>query len=384
MKQLLGTIILISILEFRINAEVLAQVHADVPAERQVSAEASSNWKWKTDLRLRTQQETTAPADSRLSEKLRARIDVKVDVESDLKAEFRLATTKTNNSGNQTLGDNKDPGFTRRDFGLDLAFGEWKPLPFFKAVVGRIPQVHFRPGDSQILLDVDLALEGAALVMDHSYDEHISIFANGGSTLLRENYDTYYSEKLTDNMINWGQAGLAFKTQDSVTTVGGGFFNYTALQDMKFSDVSTGGSARGNSEGNPGIYKNSYVPRQYFLETKIKWNAYQIGAFAERIVNGETTDPNQASWTGFSVVKDKWKMQLAYAYIASDAVPGIFTDSDFAGNTTNSSGYVFTASLKLKKFFTLGLTQYLNKKKFGLDDAQYSRTHLDIAFEFSM
>jgi hypothetical protein len=345
--------------------------------------ETFPKWKWKGDIRLRSQQETTWPADMRISEKIRVRLGVKVDLESDLSAEFRLATAKTNSSANQSLGDDKDPGFTRRFFGLDLAYAEWRPLPFFKLHAGRIPQVQYRPGESQILLDADLALEGAAVVLEYSYDEQLGLFSSFGSAWLRENYDTYYSQKLTDNMLNWGQIGIKWKTQDSTTAFGSGFFNYTALQGMKFSDVSTGGTARGNSEAAAGVFKNSFIPRQYFIETKLKADAYQVGAFVEYVINGEAVDPNKAWWTGVSLAQERWKAQVAYGELQSDVVPGVMTDSDFAGGTTDAKGYVVTAAWKLKKNLTLGLSQYLNRKKLGLEDTQYSRTHLDLAADFS-
>ncbi len=354
-------------------------VHA---SENVKSEDAIPSWKWNGDLRLRAQQEITWPEDSRLSEKLRLRFGVKVEVEANLKAEIRLATARTNNSANQTLGDSKDPGPARRFIGLDLAYASWKPAPFLTFSAGRIPQVHYRPGQSQILLSSNLALEGASIKAEHFYNDNLGFFANFGSTWIRENYDTYYSQKLTDNMLNWGQIGVKWKGANSVTAVGLGFFNYTALQGLKFSDVSAGGAARGNSEAPQGIYKNAYIPRQYFIETRIEEGSFNYGLFLEKIMNGETIDPNQALWTGLAASQGLWSVQVGYAEVQSDAVPGVFTDSDFADGTTNMKGYLISMSYKLRKNLNLSLAQYLNRKINGIENTQYSRTHLDMLVDF--
>jgi hypothetical protein len=338
--------------------------------------------KWKSDLRFRVQQESTWPDDPHVSQKLRFRLGVQKKVSSDLRAELRLATATSNNSMNQTLGDSSDPGFARRFLGLDLAYGEWKPLNFFNFQAGRIPQTHERPGGSQILLDSDLALEGAALSLECSFQESSAVFIKMGSSLIRENYDTYYSQALTNNMFNWGQLGVRWQ-QDSLTTVfGTGFFNYTSLQGMKFSDISLGGKARGNSESPPGTFKNSFIPRQYFIDFKQQRETSSLGAFVEYLHNGETRDPNYAWWTGIYYGEERWKATLAYAEVASDVVPGIFTDSDFAGGTTDTKGFVFAATVRIRKSLSFALTQYLNRKNRAFEATQYSRTHLDLTAEF--
>jgi len=338
--------------------------------------------KWKGDFRFRGQREINSSDDPRLSTKLRFRLGLQAEIDPSLKAEIRLATTRTNNSTNQTLGDKSEPGPVRRFIGLDLAYAQWKPVLFFELYAGRIPQVHFRPGSSQILLDSDLALEGIAVASEAKYNDMLSVFANFGSTWIRENYDSFYSQEQTDNMLNWGQAGTKLTISTITTTFGLGFFNYTALQGMRFSDVSTGGTSRGNSEDPAETFKNAYVPRQYFIDTKWKSSASTVGAFIEHLDNGETLDPHKAWWTGVSYKVETWGLQVAYGQIHSDAVPGIFTDSDFAGGTTNAKGFVITAQAKLRPSVSLVASQYFNQKQATTEEVRYDRTHLDLIVEF--
>lgn len=337
---------------------------------------------WYGDIRFRAQNETSLPGQDRLSEKLRVRLGVKIPINSSLRSEIRLATSRSNNSTNQTLGDNKEPGMSRRFMGLDLAYAEWKPLFFARFQAGRLAQVHEKPGGSQIILDSDLALEGAAIITDYAFDSNWSFRTNWGSSWIRENYDSFYSEEQGDNMLNWGQIVLDYKLDTTKVTGGFGFFNFTSLQGKKFTDISTGGSARGNSQEPVGSYKDNYIPRQYFLDVKTEINSWVVGAFAEYIVNSETLDPNRASWIGTSIGLDKWIFQIAYATLDTDPVPGIFTDSDFAGGTTDSRGYVLNLKWKIYKGLDMIVTQFHNFKRTELGDMRYDRVHLDLNATF--
>lgn len=343
---------------------------------------ASPSWIWGGDLRVRAQGDSQDPNDSRWSPVLRARLGFKAQLEENLRAELRLATAKNARSPNQTLGDNKEPGSPRRPVGVDLAYAEWQSTPFLTAMAGRIPQIHERPGDSQILLDADLALEGAAIKVAQAVTDEWSFFGSAGSTWVRENYDSYYTEKLTDNMIHWGQIGAQWKTSDWQLRTGGGFFNYVAFQKKNFADLSVGGTAAGNSENPAGVAKNLYVPRQLFIDLQRRVDVWDIGVFAERISNEETFDAHEALWAGFRVKRGSWLGQLAYGSLDSDAVPALFTNSDFAGGQTNSRGMVLTTRWAFQKNFTAALSQYQCDIQGLTDRLRFSRTQVDLLAAF--
>ncbi len=349
-----------------------------------VFAAETSVLKWNGDFRLRGQSEETLPEEYRVSEKIRLRFGVKVQIQSDLRAELRLATAKSSTSTNQTIGDNKEPGFARRSIGLDLGYVSWQGLPFLRMDAGKISQVQLRPGGSQILLDSDLSLEGIALVSEYKVRDWLDVFANAGSTWIRENYDSYYSAEVTDNMLNWTQFGLRIKSGEWGTQCGVGFFNFTALQGAKFADVTSGGTGRGNTDNGFSSYKNAFVPKQGFLELKFKSAGLNWNLFLEHIVNDQTHDPNKAFWSGFSVGNSQLNGQISYGSIQSDAVPGVFTDSDFAAGNTDSKGFVTTGTWKFKSGMSLALSQFVNRRRApsGLNDTQYNRTHLDLSANF--
>lgn len=339
--------------------------------------------KWSGDIRVRMQNEKNGDNESRTSPRIRVRIGMASQLSESLKAELRLASAKSNRSSNQTLGDSTEPGSRRRYLGLDLAYAEYSPYSFFKLYAGRIPQVHYRPGGSQILLDEDIALEGASAVLDYGIAERWKVFLGLGSAKFRENYDTYYSEDTSDNDFNWGQTGVAWEDSSFKIIAGAGFFNYTSVEGKLFSDLTVGGSSSGNSEGlTPGTFKYPFLARQYFVEGSVKLGSLQYGLFAEQIENREAADQNKAWWLGGSLTAKSWDSQVAYAQVNKDSVPGVFTNSDFAGGTTDSYGWVVAGRYKPSKGVSIRLTEFINHTQGSRLNKEYLRTHLDLQASF--
>jgi hypothetical protein len=280
------------------------------------------------------------------------------------------------------LGDSSEPGSRRRFIGIDLAYVEWRPLDFIKLYVGRFPQIHYRPGETQIVLDDDMTLEGAGAAVEYEIVPSWKVFGNLGSAVIRENFDNYYSEDLADNMLNWGQGGIQWSKDSRKLRVGGGFFNFTSVQGMNFSDLAAGGKANGNTEDAAGVVKNPYIPREYFIDYKDKFGALEGGVFFDYVENRETEDPNRAFWTGFSVGQQSWDAQLGYMEVESDAVLALFTNSDMGNGTTDVKGYVGSARWKFMKNMNLKLTQFVAKTDMSGLDKEYRRTHLDLSASF--
>lgn len=344
--------------------------------------EEKNPWTWTGDLRLRTQLERQSGQDSRWSEKIRARFGVHLTMSSKLRAEIRLASAKSSRSTNQTLGDNKDPGPRRRFIGLDLAYADWHPVPFAKIYLGRFPQVHFRPGDSQVVLDDDLTLEGAALVSEYEFIEQTFAFANFGSSYIRENYDNYYSEELADNMLNWGQVGLKFKGDTLKVTLGAGFFNFVNVQGKSFSDLATGGEALGNTEDPAGVVAYPYLPRQYFMDLKHSFGETEVGIFGERVINNEVSARNSAWWTGLAVAHGKWDGQVSYGETQANAVPALFTNSDFGNGRTGVQGLLASARWKFAKNMAFRISHFDNRIHLASGNVSYIRDHFDLTMSF--
>lgn len=349
--------------------------------EKSVEKPVEKKITWKGDVRLRGQVENIEAADSRKYARLRARLGTRIRFEEGLSGELRLATTTNYRSTNQSLGDDKDPGFTRRSIGLDLAYADWQAQSWARLNAGRIPQWHQRPGGSQALLDEDIALEGFSLRGEVDLTDSWSFWWGFGSALIRENYDSLvYSEDHTDNFLHTGDLALLQKAVK--LKIGVSFFNFVGLQGRLFSELAAGGAPLGNSEFPAGTVKNNYRPLRFYVEQGFAAGSGDWNVFAERIVNEDTRDPNKATWLGFGYVRKPWSAQLAFAEIESDAVPAVFTFSDFAAGQTEARGLVGSIQYQLGQNISLKYTHFANRQSFSEQNRQYVRSHLDLAASF--
>jgi hypothetical protein len=340
--------------------------------------------KWFGDLRIRGALESKETVEDRFKAQIRARFGVEAMVDPELKGMIRLATSKSNRSGNQGLGDPSEPGSPRRTIGIDLAFAEWTPMGLVKVDIGRIPQNQIKVGGSQILLDDDLALEGFSATAEPVLTDSMKLHLNAGSDWIRENYDSYYSVKNADNMINWAQLALDAKISETDSIlIGAGFHAFTSLQGMAFSDLSVGGASFGNTEKPAGIVKNEYLAREFFAQWKAPLGSMISTVSIQHILNTSTTDPNRAWWASWNVAEPHvWDIQLSFAVVETDAVPGVFTDSDFANGSVDSAGFIISSRWFIGRRLQLRLTQYLNHVERTTRNLQYLRTHLDLSASF--
>lgn len=334
--------------------------------------------KWTGDIRIRESVEKEHQTETHWSTRLRTRLGVEAQLNEYLRAEFRLASAKSNRSNNQKLGDKDEPGMRRRFIGLDLAYADWKPAPFARVFVGRYPQIQFRPGGSEVILDDDLTMEGGGLSLEHEVFRKVWVFGHVGSSYIRENYDNYYFEDMADNMLNYGQLGVYWDNHGMRLTVGAGFYNFTSVQGKNFSDLVAGGDANGNTEAAPGVVKNPYIAREYFIDAKLPIGKFDFGTYFQYVQNKETTDPNEAAIVGFSIGQKKWDFQAAYTEIESDAVMGLFTNSDFGDGVTDVRGFIGSARWKFARNMSFKVTHFNAHTAMSKTQEEYKLWRFDL------
>ncbi|CAN5715623.1 hypothetical protein BH10BDE1_BH10BDE1_03720 [soil metagenome] len=348
------------------------------------TASAATELRWFGDLRLRGVLESRENVEDHLKEQLRARVGVEATVDPEVKGVIRLVTAKSHRSGNQGLGDASDPGGARRFIGIDVAYAEWTPMGLVKFDIGRIPQNQIKVGGSQIILDDDLALEGFSVSAEPALNDSLNLIANAGSDWIRENYDSYYSTKNADNTINWAQLALRAKLRERESLlVGTGFHAFTSLKGMTFNELSVGGASFGNTEKPAGKVKNEYLAREFFAEWRAPLGSMISTVALQHVLNTSTGDPNRAWWLSLNVAEPRvWDIQVSFELVESDAVPGVFTDSDFANGFVDAAGFIISSRWFFGRGLQLRLTQYLNKVERSTNDIQYLRTHLDLSASF--
>lgn len=328
-------------------------------------------------LDLRTQVEADNGADNRLNERISAKFGVATELDSQLAVAMDLATANSWRSTRQTLGDQKAPGSQRRPYGIQRAYADWHPEEWISIKLGRTPQVHSTVGDSEILFDDTIALEGATLEMKKEFGDWRLEF-QGGSEFVRENYDSFYSVEQSDVMINWAQVVVLSENY----SLGAGFFNFAAIQGTSFKDINADASPDGNSESPAGVVKNRYMPKQIFAETRWKIGSGLGKIFAEGIINDDTADPNKALWTGIAWQAERWGWQLAFGEIDSDAVPSFTMSSSFADGHTDSRGVQLGFNYKPTRKISFEFTQIANRLYKTTRNEQYLLSQMDMKVSF--
>lgn len=334
------------------------------------------------DFRYRQQLETQEPKQQRNIQRIQARFGLTSQLHEDLKVTLRLMTGTSANSGNQTLGDEKAPGMPRRNFGLDQAFFDYKPVSTLNIYGGRMPQPLTFAGKNQMLLDRDIALEGLGLKFNQPVDEEWSFFVQGGMFWVRENYDSQFGEDQTDNFLNAVQGGVQWKKDDWTVMLGIGSFSYTDLKDTPPANISSGATGNGNTIDINGNYPTNFDIEQALLEVKRKWGSFDITAFYEALKNKDADILNKATAYGLQLGYKAFSLTWTQEEVQKDSVLGVFTDSDFGGGVTSSRGQIWSVAYKITKKVQVQYTLYKNENAIDLIPMKYDRTHLDLLMTF--
>lgn len=334
------------------------------------------------DFRYRLQNETQEPKQSRTLQRLQVRLQTVAEVHENLKVTLRLMTGTAANSGNQTMGDEKAPGMVRRNFGLDQAYFDYRAFDFWNLYGGKMPQPFMYAGKNQMILDKDISLEGLATKFKIALDSQFQFFAQAGFFTIRENYDSQFSEDLSDNNLNVGQIGIQWKESDWDVTVGYGAFGYTGLKDNPPTTLTIGGGANGNTLDMTGNYPTNFDLQQMFLEVKKKLDDVELTAFYENVRNQDADQLNTATAYGLASAYKAWTFSWTQEKVEKDAVVGLFTDSDFGGGQTSSEGSILSLGYKITKKVQVAYTVFKNRNAMDLTPAKYDRSHLDLTILF--
>ncbi|MGZ3742644.1 MAG: putative porin [Pseudobdellovibrionaceae bacterium] len=357
--------------------ETPASIPAPTPEPLVAALPAQETMKFFGDFRYRHQSETQEPKQARPLERIQARLGVTAQVEENMKVTMRLMTGSSANSGNQTLGDKDAPGMPRRNFGLDLAYFDYQAVNGLNFYGGKMPQPFTFAGKNQMILDRDIMPEGLAFKYSNAIEKDLELQIQAGSFWIRENYDPSGEEK-TDNMLNAGQIGLQWKSEDWTVNLALGAFSYIGLKDTPPGNLTLKGGANGNTLDINGNYPTNFDIDQKLIEIKKKWDAVEVLLFAEFLENTDAETLNKAQAYGLQLAYKSWTFGLAHEQIDKDAVVGLFTDSDFAGGVTSSRGYVASLGYKFTKKITLQYSVYKNQNTIDIAPLNYDRSHLDL------
>ena len=351
-----------------------------------------ASWAEKTsvagDLRYRFESIDAAESIQRDRQRIRARVGIKSQPSEDLELGFGLTTGGGNPvSGNQTL----DGAFTRKTVTIDYAYFDFDINNTLSIRGGKVSNPFFRPGGHHLIFDNDLKPEGFAFKYDSD-----SFFGNFGLFQIEER------SKATDISMFGAQLGYQYQFANEIDFITGiSYYNYDGIKNSCpiFFESGAGNTLLplnpeigeripckfGAMEG--GEYANDYREIEFFNELGFNLGAHPITIFFDYVTNTEVDKFDTGYATGFSYrdasAPGTWDMAYTYQDLEADAVLGVFSDSDWAGGSTDGRGHNIRGSYILPRGWNLGLNYFINERGFAVGNKRdYNRLMIDFSFRY--
>jgi Putative porin len=372
---------------------------------------------------------------TRNRERIRARLGLGLDLSPELSGKLRLVTGDAGDpiSTNQTLSElftrkpiNLDWAFITvspwQSFGLDKLTGSEKPM--VSVTAGKFPVPLFAPGNSELVFDGDLSPEGISegITLWDRPGGFVRIFKINGLQWSIKELSNNSATQLFNAADAWmfgGQAQLQVApTDNSKLTLSIGDYGFQRLDVIAreknqnlllqitnsvklFDGTVVGGrpvsptscsspfTAAGCIKGFDGGFNILNAGLQ--LDVPTPWKNFPLNFFADFAHNTQAaTNDNSGYWLGFRIgqVKNKGDLRFTYnwAYTQTDAVPSVFSYSDFGKNGgTNVMGNIISLDYVLLPHLTLtAKNHFVNfiKVPAGFRNPTQSRVQLDMVLAF--
>ncbi|MCD6249220.1 MAG: putative porin [candidate division Zixibacteria bacterium] len=350
----------------------------------------ASNW-WETikikgDFRYRHEMIDKEGKDVRHRQRIRARLGVFGEVSEYTKVGIRLASGSDDPvSTNQTL----DGAFSTKNIGIDLAYFAtgFKGVEGLTIVGGKMKNPFFRPGKSELIWDGDLNPEGGAATFQKTTDNFVLTLTGAGFWINERSSSD-------DSYVASGQAVgcLYFNEKESKLTFGGSIFNYVNSRGYEpffdHEDPMGNTTVLFGDDGDTVLhYANDYELIELFGEVNHKFQNTPVTVIGDFVTNNAADSLNTGWLVGLRVGKAKkpgsWEFRYNYRNIEADAVPGIFTDSDFRGGGTDAKGHEIGGAVQLAANTAFKATYFSNE--IGLEETEtddFRRLQVDLQFKF--
>lgn len=379
--------------------------------------------------------ELAANQPTRNRERIRARLGLGVNLSEELQGRLRLVTGDASDpiSTNQTLSEL----FTRKPINLDWAYitlSPWKTFgldqlsgsekPMLSITAGKYPLPMFIPGGSELVFDGDLSPEGVSesMTLWNRPTGFIRDVKLTGIQWAIKELSSSSSTQLFNSADAWmfgGQAQVQLApTSESRLTLAIADYGFQRLDVVarernsnsalqitnnvrRFSGATAGGSpvspsscaspftAAGCIAGFLGGFNTLNLGAQLDVPTPFKqWPLSFFFDFAHN-TQAETND-DSGFWLGFRVGRAASKGDLRFTYTwartETDAVPSLFSYSDFGKNGgTNETGHFIALEYVLLPRLTLTaknhFVNWINRPA-GFHNPTQSRLQLDAVLSF--
>jgi len=363
----------------RLESDVTSAPTAPTPAAQPVAVAAvpgAASWtdsvKLGGDLRYRHEAINDAAEVFHNRHRVRARVNIAADIADNMTAGFGLSSGgPTNDSGNQTLGD----GWSYKQVDIDLAYFNWGITDGLNLIAGKMANPFFRPDGYHLIYDSDMRPEGLALKYTRG-----SFFGN---------LSTFWVEERSsdaDSMLVGLQGGYRTTLDNGVRLTGGASYYNTSHAQGQLP-FFTPNSGQGNQLDANGGYLYGFREIELFAEARFNAGREPLTVFADLVKNQDADAFDQGYALGVSyrdaANPGDWSIGYVYQDLEANAVIGAFTDSDFAGGTSDGSGHSILAEYVFPGRWNFGLRYIIGERGEAAGNLRdYNRLQADISMRY--
>lgn len=343
-----------------------------------VSASESS-LSWNGDFRYRGEyvdQPNTVP-EKYFQHRIRARLGAKAQVNDKTEVQARLATATGRTSTNQTLGGSNN-AYQNYGITIDRAFFTTKPVSELTISGGRMANVFYAPGASDLIWDADLNFDGIAATVKKDCEKWTP-FLTAAYFLIDKTPSTTPTE-VTQQSVS---GGTKYDFGDQQLSLGVGFHTFPGLKGHSGLATSTSGNSSTGS-----TYTYDYNLLNVGTEFQMKASERPLSVFVDYVKNSEPTEYNDGYLAGVKYGDTKspgeWVVFYDYRELKKDASIGAFSDGDSWQGGTNGRGHRVGAGLSVMENSVVNVTYYAGEKGLTTSDTLLKRNklHLDFALKF--
>lgn len=325
----------------------------------------------KGDARVRYQYERRSnDTESRTRGRLRLRLGLENQINTQWKVGAGLASSEVDSSGtatddarstNMTFNDS----FRRGDVRIDYAYGQYQPFTWGKVIAGKFVKSDYLWTTSDMLWDTDINPAGAAVHLDHKFNDLVSVFGNVGAWVIDENNKS----DRTDPFLIYTQAG--FKVNEGIfdATLAGNYYGFNGIKGITLDGTSSSNTLAGS------VLKYDYDSMGLTVEMGVKKpieilpiERFSIfGDYIKNITNAIEDD--DTGWAAGVKIGDEkvagpkqWQLKYQYTNLGKDAFPDAFPDSDRLGGATDVKGNEWELQYGLTKNVSLGFDYYRDQR----------------------
>ena len=354
--------------------EVEAEEIVIAPPPQQAIPEWTEKLRLFGDVRYRHEAINDDYKDFRNRHRVRARANIAADLSENTSMALGFSSGGiSNDSGNQTFDD----GFYRKPLGIDLAYFDWGLTDSLNLVGGKMSNPFFRPGGHHLIYDSDLRPEGLALRYSSG-----RFFANSSAFWAEERSSD------VDSMLLGLQAGYRGTVGDGIDlTAGASYYETTNTKGFSPLFPTIGQGSQGNQVDADGNYLYGFEEIELFAELSFELGGEPVRVFADYVTNtaADAYEDGYAFGGTYRQLSNPgdWMMGYVYQDLGANSVVGAYTDSDFGGGTSDSSGHTVSAGYRFVGGWSFNVRYVIGDRgKAAGQLRDYNRLMADLYFQY--